>query len=143
MQNRITAVFAVLCLVAAAMLFGCSKAGIYPVKGEVTTPGLPAIFEAGTDWHLPYNPDNKVKGTTLHISSKGDVVVKKEGKIIPSRIENNEIVLDGVLKGCSIYAKNWQTAGFVYIKTQMGKKKEDLGLFVKYVEKTVTVKEHI
>ncbi len=116
MSNKLTTIFTILCIFTIVLLTGCSSAGIYGSRGEVTTPGLSPIFAAGTNWYLPRNSDSNVQGTTIHISSAGEVTIKKNEQIVPHTIESNEIILDGILKGYRIDSGNVETMGSVFIK---------------------------
>lgn len=116
MLNKLTIIFTMICMFTIVLLTGCSNVGIYASNGEVTTPGLPPIFASGTNWYLPWNSDSNVKGTTIHISPAGEVTIKKNGQIVPHIIENNEIILDGILKGYRIVSGSVETMGSVFIK---------------------------
>ncbi|MCP3899619.1 MAG: hypothetical protein GY707_07895 [Desulfobacteraceae bacterium] len=115
----------------AFILNGCVSSSVFPTKGEITTPGLPPIFVAGTNWSLTGRTDQRVDGTTLHISPSGEVNVKKHGQTIPSKIQNGEIILDGILKGCKIYANTIESKelGSLLIKGKGIDIEGDLGLF--------------
>ncbi|MCP3873751.1 MAG: hypothetical protein GY699_11415 [Desulfobacteraceae bacterium] len=116
MSNRLITIFAILSILMAMILTGCSTMGIYAANGQVTTPGLPPVFVSGTDWHLDHVKDSRAEGTTLHISADGEVIVKKDNTLVPSKIENGEIVLGGILKNFFIYSKTIETMGMVRIK---------------------------
>ncbi len=111
------------------ILNGCVVTGVYSTQGKSTSPGLPPMFAAGTDWTLFGDNDVHVNGTKIHISKSGEVVIKKYGKFIPSKIEHEEIALGGDLDGCSIFIKNIGKLCAICIKGKGIDTNGDLGHF--------------